>query len=262
MMNNLDTETIAAELDGNTYFTTARSWYSEIYHAPIAQRSYYMIVILLALVNVYFSLSSFLSIFPIKPFVPFVTYSNNIWEDIPRIKRIATDDTEDKNVAVMKFLVASYVENRESYDLPQFEMRYRNIWSQSTKEVFDDYKNQIDASNPYSFYRLYTNRARRLVDIVSLDYDRNRDGASQAHVVYDVSVISFSDNQEIAHSRWQADLSYKYTDFAVDQSLEASNSVAKLFGLTGESLKASGEKRKVVPMTFIVSDYKVKELLE
>ncbi len=256
-----DKESLAANVESGTYFIAARQWYSELFHTPIAQRSYYIIIILLSIVNGYYAVMSFLGVFPIRVPVPFITFSSNIWEDIPHIKRITNKAAEDKNVAVMKFLLSSYVENRESYDLPLFELRYRNIWSQSAKNVFDEYKKQIDASNPYSFYQLYTNRSRRVIDIHSLDYEQGRD-EFQAHVTFGATVVSLSNNEDTGYSKWRADISYKYTDFMVDQSLDYNNKVARFFGLTGDSLRASGEKRKVVPMTFIVSDYKVKELLE
>jgi type IV secretory pathway component VirB8 len=260
-MEDSDTQVLASDIESGAYFRDGRRWYSEIFHTPIAQRSYYIVVILLALINMYFAIMSFLGVFPIIVPVPLISYSHNIWEEIPRIQRITTDELEDKNVSVMKWFIKSYVESRESYDLPFFELRYRNVWSQSTREVFDDYKRQIDPSNPYGFYRQYMNRSRRTVNVISLDFDRGRT-TSQAHVTFEAHVISLSNGQEIEHSRWRADFSYKYTDFFVDQSLESNNSLARFFGLTGSSLKVSGEKRKVVPMTFIVSDYKVKELLE
>ena len=55
---------------------------------------------------------------------------------------------------------------------------------------------------------------------------------------------------------------YKYTDFSVDQALDQHSGVAHFFGLTGNTVAASGDEHKVVPMTFVVSDYQVKELLE
>ena len=260
-MSDAEKAMISADLESGSYYSDSRKWYSEIFHTPIAQRSYYIIVILLALINSYFGVQSFLGVFPLSHIVPFAIYSNNVWEDIPRIRRISTKSSENKGVAVMKFLLASYVENRESYDLPQFELRYRNIWSQSTKEVFEEFKKQIDASNPYSFYQLYTNRSRRAIYVESMDFESGKN-EYVAHVVYTASVLSLSNNDEIGHSKWRADLTYKYTNFWVDQSLDTNNKMAKLFGLTGDSVRTSGEKRKVIPMTFIVSDYKVKELLE
>jgi type IV secretory pathway component VirB8 len=256
-----DSKLTTADIESGAYFATSRQWYSELYHTPIAQRSYYIIIIMLSLLNGYFAVKSFLEVFPIRVIVPFVTYSSNLWEEIPRIQRITNEESEDKNVSVMKFLLTSYVKSRESYDLPLFELRYRSVWSQSTKDVFDDYKKQIDASNPYSYYQLYTNRSRRIIEIDSLDYERAKD-EFVAHVTFEAVVISLSNNEEASHSRWRADVTYKYTNFVVDQSLDATSGVARFFGLTGDSLRASGEKRKVVPMTFIVSDYKVKELLE
>lgn len=259
---NSENKTLASQIESGAYFKVSRQWYSELFHTPIAQRSYYIIIILLALLNGYLAVLSFTEVFPIRVPVPFITYTNNIWEDIPHIKRIALTPSEDKNIAVMKFLVRSYVENRESYDLPLFELRYRNIWSQSSKDVFDEYKRQIDATNPYSFYQLYTNRSRRMIDVDALDYDTGKNGEFQAHVTFGASIVALTNNEETSRSRWRADITFKYTRFSVDQSLDSNNAVARFFGLTGDSLRASGEKRKVVPMTFIVSDYKVKELLE
>jgi type IV secretory pathway component VirB8 len=157
----------------------------------------------------------------------------------------------------------SYVINRESYDLSKFELRYRNIWSQSSKEVFEQYKKEIDAANPYSFYRLYTNQFKRLANITSLKFQHVPGrGASTAQLVIECPVISLSSGKEESSTKWRVELTYKYTDFWVDQSLDFNSPLARFFGLTGSSLKVSGERRKVVPMTFIVSDYTVKELLE
>ncbi len=259
-MHDTDTE-IKEEVESGAYFIAARRWYSDIFHMPIAERSYFIIIILLAFLNGFFAIASFMGVFPISPIVPFVVYSDNVWEEAPRISRIAKSKGEDKNVAVMKFMLENYVTNRESYDLKLYELRYRNIWSQSTPGVFDQYKALMDAANPYGPYRLYTNRAKRVINITYMDFDRGPQ-YSVARVIYTASVVSLADNQELSHSKWEADLTYDYTNFSVDQSLDQSVWVARFFGLTGDRLKASGEKRKVVPMTFTVYRYQVKELVE
>jgi type IV secretory pathway component VirB8 len=259
----------AEEIETGSYYIAARKWYSELYHTPIAERSFYIVMILLCIVNMYFSLIAFIAVFPIKPMIPFVTYSDDVFEDLPRIKKISTEENEDRNVAVMKFLVEGYLKNRESYDLKQYEQLYRNIWSQSTKEVFDAYKKDMDPTNPYSPYRLYTNKDRRFVDIISENYDHdpaNPSKPSKAEIIFETSVINIATNHEIDHARWRADITYKYTNYIVDQSLDHYNEVAHMLNhfiyLTPNSLRRSGDKRRIVPMTFIVSDYQVKELLE
>jgi len=259
-MHDTDAD-IAQEVDDGSYYSAARRWYSDLFHTPIAERSYYIIVIFLAFLNGYFAIESFMGVFPISPRVPFIVYSDNIWDDLPEIRRIAENKSENKNVAVMKFLLGNYVVSRESYDLQKYELRYRNVWSQSGNKVFEQYKTLMDASNPYGPYRLYTNKAKRAINIVSVSYERGEQSFI-AHVVFTASVISLVNNQELAHSKWQADMVYNYTNFSVDQSLDQGVWVARFFGLTGNSLKASGERRKVVPMTFMVSNYQVKELLE
>ncbi len=144
-MFQVDNKALTQDIEDGTYYANARGWYSMLFHTPIAERSYYLIIILLAIINGYFAIDSFLNVFPIMPQVPFITYTDNVYEDMPRIVRITTESGEDKNVAVMKFLIKSYVTNRESYDLTRFEWRYRNIWSQSSDTVFDKYKESMDA---------------------------------------------------------------------------------------------------------------------
>jgi type IV secretory pathway component VirB8 len=251
----------AEDVETGAYFIGAHRWYSEIFLSPIAERSYYLIVILLASLNFYFALASFAGVFPVNPSVPFSIYSNDIWNKAPHLRKLVQSSKEDKNTAVMKFMIKNYVTNRESYDLKFYEFRYRNIWTNSTPPVFEIYKNQIDASNSLSPYRQYTDVARRTIDIVSLDCQRTSD-ISHAHVVFKAVVTSNATGKEISHTKWQADIVYKYTDFKIDQRLTSKNSLASFFGLTGSDVRDSGEKEEVTPMTFLVSDYQLKELLE
>jgi hypothetical protein len=57
-------------------------------------------------------------------------------------------------------------------------------------------------------------------------------------------------------------MKYKYTDFGVDQRLIKRNDVAVWFGLTEDSLRPEEEKYKsrFTPMSFVVVEYKLKEL--
>src|SRR6185369_9969136 len=151
-MNEADRKYTAEDIENGTYFTAARHWYTEIFLSPVAERSYYAVVIALAALNFFFVLSSFASVFPLNSPSSFAIYSDDIWYKLPRIKKLAESSSEDKNAALMKFMIKNYVTNRESYDLKRYEFRYRNIWNYSTSEVFNIYKSQIDASNPLSAY--------------------------------------------------------------------------------------------------------------
>ena len=55
-MNEQKAQLLAADVESGSYYTSAaRNWYSELFHTPIAQRSYYIFVILLSLINMYFA---------------------------------------------------------------------------------------------------------------------------------------------------------------------------------------------------------------
>jgi len=260
-MDDIDTEAVAKDIEDGTYFVAARRWYSDLFHTPIAERSYYLIVICLAIINSYYGIASFSRIFPLKPVVPFVIYSQDIYEDMPHIVPLTSSSRDDVNAAVMSFMIKNYVINRESYDLSLYELRYRNIMSQSTDAVFAHYRDLMDASNPYSPYRLYTNKAKQIVNILSFTYERHPQ-MSHAQVVFEDSVVSLDSNEEIGHTRWRADITFDYTDFVVNQQLAEHSAVAEFFGLTPSTAKDSGDNRDVIPMAFTVSDYQTKELLE
>ena len=69
----------------------------------------------------------------------------------------------------MKYFITKLCDKSRVVRIYQkFELRYRNIWSQSTKNVFEEYKKQIDATNPYSFYRIFTNQSKRTINVLSL----------------------------------------------------------------------------------------------
>ena len=258
---DLHAEKIAQEIENGLYFTKARRWYSLLFHSPIAERSYYTIVIILSMVNVYFAILSFVGIFPLKVAIPFATYTDNIQEDMPQIRKLAENKLQDKNEVVMKYMLKQYVINRESYDLSQYEVRYRNIWSSSSSDVFEGYKQLVAAENPLSPYHQFTNLAQVNVQIESIAFERTNT-ISTAHLVFRKSVVSTVNKQLLNSTKWQVDIQYKYSDFKVDQRLTEKNNIALMFGLTENSLRENTEKSKFISMSFTVIDYKLKELLE
>lgn len=249
------------DVEDGTYFRKARQWYSDMYHYPVTERSYYFIIIFLSLVISMYGVQSFYGIFPLSVKIPFLVYSNDAWVDLPIAKKIAIDPREDKNDAVMRYMVEDYVVNRESYDLERYELRYRNIASESTRGVFEKYKESMEATNLYSPYRIYTNRFKRVINMTSYSFERG-EKESRAVVDFYASVLNVFDGQEVKRGKYRAEITYHYVNFSIDQSLDSYVWIAHLFHLTGDTIKASGEKRKVIPMKFVVSDYKVKELLE
>lgn len=250
------------EVADGTYFRKARQWYSDIHHYPITQRSYFFIIITLSLFISAYGVSAFYGVFPLTVKVPFLVYSEDAWVDLPIAKKITQDPYEDKNDAVMRFMLEDYVVNRESYDLDHYELRYRNIASESTRGVFDKYKANMDATNLYSPYRIYTNRFKRVVNLLTYNVNKDAGHDSTVRITFYATVVNVFDGQEVKRSKYQVDMRYHYDPFKIDQRLDSYVWIANFLGLTEEGIKASGEKRKVTPMRFIVSDYQVKEMLE
>ncbi len=260
-MDDAEKEALAKKIEDGTYYIAARKWYSDIFHSPIAERSYYIVIVALSVVTLYFATSALIRISPLRPRIPFPVYVDDVWDNIPRIKRLAASPEEDRNIAVMKYMLGDYVTTREAYNLPQYESRYRHIWNYSTPQVFDIYKREIDAVNPLSPYHQYTDLANRVIDIDSIEFERGTE-ISHAKVIYEASVVSVVTKKTVQHTKWRADITYTYTDFKFSEPGDAQNHDPKFLGLTEGDTKGSGEGKEFVPMTFIVSDYQRKELLE
>jgi|GEM_PF-974281 len=259
---NFDHEQLTASLADGSYYAQAKCWYGELFHRPIAERSYYVIVILMAIINVFFAFDSLSGIFPLEKKVPFTVISENALEEVPSINRLTKDASENKNFAVMRYLLKNYVINRESYDLGLYELRYRNIWSQSSESVFNAYKNQIDANNPYSNYHQLTNLAKKNITILEPVIIEETPEGTHARITFVTSVISTVTMEEIAHGRMQADLTFQYEPFKVDQRLSTKNYTALFFRLTENSLRDDNEKSRFTPMNLTVTGYQSKEILE
>ncbi|MEI7668520.1 MAG: VirB8/TrbF family protein [Pseudomonadota bacterium] len=262
--DNNENNNLSHDIENGAYYTQARGWYSEVFHRPIAERSFYIVIIILASINFLYAASSVLGIFPLSISVPFVVYTENSIEDWPRMQKLSFDDSRNKNIAVMKYFIKSYITNRESYDLALYELRYRNVWSQSNEEVFNSYKSQIAADNPISPYRRYTNLAKRNINIIEpIRFEFGKD-SFRSTVIFNSSVVSTVTKEELSRGRWQADITYKYSDFKVDQRLNVRNNTAILFGLTENEIREDkdADKSRFSPMKFMVLDYKLKEILE
>lgn len=260
-MSDSEKDPLTDAVEDGSYYKNARNWYSDIFHNPIAERSYYIITTILSLICFYCSVEALIRLHPISPTVALTIYSDDIWDNIPRIKKLAESSEEDKNAAVEKYMISDYVMKHESYDLPKYEFRYRNVWSHSTPAVFEQYKQNIDANNPSSPYRQFADQEVRNINIRSIQYTEGPQ-TSHAEVIFDASIVSTETKKEIQSTLWKADITYQYTDFYVEDAAGGSKKPhTSLLGLTEDATKGSGEKKEITPMTFIVSDYKVKELL-
>jgi len=214
------------------YFRESRSIYDLMMHDPMAERYVYIVITSIAVLVFLIAFIAMRALYPLEIPVPFAVNSNDLVEDVPRMKSLLAHKGENPSEALLRFLVQNYVTTREGYDVDTFERDVNGVRSQSTKDVMDRYQELIDPNNPDSPLTLYQRHSKRKIEVTSYRHLEDEEGA--AEVEYEATVMSKTDAKK---TRWQANISFKYSGIALDD-----------------------ETGKVTPMEFIVTDYRTKRL--
>ncbi len=258
MTEAVDTESVAQRMEQGAYFPEARAWYSVVYHMPIAERSLFIVIIALALLSAVTCTRAFFTIFPLSKRIPFVVISQDIMEDLPVMRRLRRSNSEDRNLAVLRYFLTSYVERRESYvyDPTALQLSFYNIRSQSTPEVFAAYSNWYDATNPGSPFNLYGNQKVRTVAVDNVRMNNSNKDVGRAQVTFTETVVGDAPSKT---RQWLADLTYHYTPFTVRQDIEEL-SMMNFFGIALDVYRHPDQYHKkeafdITPMTFTVTAY-------
>jgi len=196
------------------YFEEARSWYSKLYHAPMAERSYMIVITVIAIYMIWLSLTTAASLIAdfSRP-VPFVVRSFNISEEVPLIRPIAAPG-ENINDALVRYFLSHYVQMRESFSFSNVELRENSVQSMSAPNVFQDYSALMAADNPRSPKYIFSRsrNANRTVDILSVHSQRKQEPYT-ATVLYRVNTNDGKGN--IQPVEWSADIKFNYKNLVV-----------------------------------------------
>ena len=219
----------ARKVRSGEYFREARAMYDFTVHDPMAERYLYILITFVALLVLLAAQVAAGGLYPLNTPVPLIVNTSNPYEDIPRLKSLATADKEDPSRTVLNFMVQQYVTLREEYSIETFDRNVNGVRSQSTPEVFQEFQARVDPRNPESPITLYQRHSQRRIAIV--DIAPAGDGME---VTYDATVEG---KTETKRSRWRVGLTFQYSGVELDEK-------------TG----------KVKPARFIVTSYRSKRL--
>lgn len=230
----VDARSVAEKIRSGAYFKEAISWYSLIYHRPIAERCYFIVVIVLAAFTTLISVIAAVDLMPLKPAIPFVMYSRDVFTDLPRIQSTGKEE-KDPNISVAKYLAKNYVTLREEYNLKVIERDIHFVENSSTPEIYLSYRQQLDPQNPSSPIVRYERHSTRSIAIKSVTL--RPDGEfSGADVKFAATVTG---PQGTETTIWTARLTFNYTPLEIDQNTA-----------------------KVTPMKFTVTGYEVQAFVQ
>lgn len=207
---------IAEKVRSGEYFREARAMYDLDVHDPMTDRYWYIILTVLSVIIMCISFSALQSLYPLKKSIPFIFGSNDIMEDLPRIKSLRQYGGEDADSAIQRFLIENYVRAREEYNIATLERNINAVQSQSATDVYSAYALEMDQSNPQSPVVLYQRQAIREITIISVRKVKTQEGAPPAiQVVYEAVLKGSGDEKP---TRFQADVAFQYENIKLDES--------------------------------------------
>ncbi len=213
-MDNED-QTVAEMIRNGSYFREARAWYQTVYINIIPDRAFFLLITLLATLTGMCGVIAFTDITPIVPRQPALIPSRDIYADVPSLTRLRADK-EHIDVALQRFFIISYINNRESYDAEHASAAKAFISAHADPSVLPEYLSSIDAANPQSLPNVLGANGARNVRLQS--YSLN--SAVEPPVATVLFTTTDTINDTTTTTNWRATLAFYYTPIIVKEVVD------------------------------------------
>lgn len=198
-----------------TYYDQARQWYTAMYIGPISERSFFLLLGVLAVLVGILGFSAFVGLTPLTERPPVVVRNDRIDDAMPSLARLrGTDQTV--NDALRIYMVKQYVVSRESYTAADFAKNVRFVAAHSDEGTSATYLATVGQDNPRNPVALLGAYGTRQVEIgtVTLSKLETRDRA----------VVQFSTelggSMTPAKTQWTATIDFNYSDAQVTEATD------------------------------------------
>lgn len=211
-----DEERQATEMmrDGS-YFDQSRQWFATLYIAPISERSFFLIIGVLATLVGIVGFAAFMGLLPITS-RPAVVINNARMDDTqPQLIRLR-EGGNDINHGMLEFFLKRYVKAREEYLSTTFETNRYFVHNYSDADAVAVYEAAVAPANPQSPSALLGVYGRRDVVVESVNTRLSADPniPSTATVQFSTTLSGVGDSTK---TRWTATIGYYYSDASINE---------------------------------------------
>lgn len=195
------------------YFDQARQWYSALYIGPISERSFFLLLGVLAIL---IGIGGFAAVVGLTPLTerPAVVIRNERLDDaVPSLIRLRASG-QDINETLRLYMVKQYVISRESYSAASYVKNFRFVSTHSDAGTSAAYLAAVGPDNPRNPAALLGAYGTRSVQIgnVTLSKVEGRDRA----------VVRFSTelggSAPAGRTQWTATIDFNYSDAVVTEA--------------------------------------------
>ena len=209
-----DYKKIAESIRNGKYFGDARGWYEAVYIGPISERSFFLIIAVLATFVAIFGGLSVKRLMPITKHQAILIYAGERAEEVHASLVELAPNRIPMNPAIAQFFTATYVQLRESYDSRSFTANARFIQGQSDKAAYAAYAAAYNPANAASPFAEMGDLGQRQVvldniEIKSIKTLDDAPGRMNATVVFTTESTGVATPTK---TRWTANIEFIYTE--------------------------------------------------
>ncbi len=206
---------IADKVRSGEYFQHARSWYQAIYIAPIAERTFFLIVAAISIVIGAFGVASVFGFLPLTDHPPVLLRTNDVDRTVPELHALKRAG-QTPNSALIHFFISNYVQMREGYDYGNYEMNRGFVRSHSDDPTFRNYDAIYNRDSKQSPAAILGKRGERVVSIQSISI--NTTSEPKLATVQFMTELEGTDNP--SRTYWTAVLQFYYSELLVTNSID------------------------------------------
>jgi type IV secretion system protein VirB8 len=204
---------IADAIRNGTYFVQARQWFEAVYIGPISERTFFLIIAILAGFVAFFSVSAVIRFMPLTNRDPVLVYATDRPDDVYMTLVPLAEKREPANPAITQFFVTQYVLAREGYFSQTFASNARFVRAQSDVGAYNAYATAYSPTNAASPFAALGEYGQRLITMRSVQIAPPRDGKGSAEVTFSAEIKGA---EPISTTNWTAKLEYIYTELTTE----------------------------------------------
>ena len=221
-------------IESGEYFKDAKTWYRFRYIYPFSQRSFMLILFIIASILFCSVLFHIYGLFPLKTPVSYYIKSDDLSSKSAQVTR-AEGISGDSLGSIADVLIRNYVKSRESYDYEKLKDQFTFIKNNSTRIVFRKFYNFMNIDNAESPVLKYQNNILRRVTIESVSYP-----AKSKAVVHFNSKSNARGGAMVENSDWNVNIQYEIDPI----DLKLPHGSRFNFKITNYDLEFVGDKLK------------------
>jgi type IV secretory pathway component VirB8 len=214
MQDHSDHAEIAESVRSGAYFQQSRDWYRTIYIGPISERTFFLIIAILATTVAAGAILALMEFLPIVVHSPIVLANDHLEETVPSISPLRAEG-QKLNPALMNFFVSSYITSYEGYDATSYITSFNFVQAHSDATTFSNYAGIYGSNNPQSPAAILGTTGQREVTVDSIVInDKITPHTAQVHFTTELFGIPTANK-----TRWTATLQFYYSDLTVTEKI-------------------------------------------